>query len=38
MDFNTDHINLLLILDFPLVPYIKMMGFSMVVTIAFKDN
>lgn len=38
MDFNTDHINLLLILDFPLVPYIKMMGFSVVVTIAFKDN
>lgn len=38
MDFNTDHINLLLILDFSLVPYMKLMGFSVVVTIAFKEN
>lgn len=38
MDLNTDHINLLLILDFPLVPYTKTMGFSVVVTIAFKEN
>lgn len=37
MGFNTD-INLLLILVFPLAPYIKMMGFSVVVTIAFKQN
>lgn len=38
MGFNTDHTNLLLILVFLLVPYIKMMGFSVVVMVAFKEN
>lgn len=38
MGFNFKHINLLLILVFPLVPYIKTIGFSVVGTIAFKEN
>lgn len=38
MGFNFNHLNLLLILVFPLVPYIKTMSFSVVGTIAFKEN
>lgn len=38
MGFNFNHINLLLILVFPLAPYIKTMSFSVVGTIAFKEN
>lgn len=38
MDFNVECINLLLILVFPLVPYIKMVFFSVVGTTAFKEN
>lgn len=38
MDFNVEYINLLLILVFPLVPYIKIMCFSVVGTTAFKEN
>lgn len=38
MDFNVEYIDLLLILVFPLVPYIKMVCFSVVGTIAFKEN
>lgn len=36
MGFNVDYINLLLILVFPLVSYIKM-SFSVVGTVAFKE-
>lgn len=38
MGFNFNRINLLLILVFPVVPYIKTMSFSVVGTIAFKEN
>lgn len=38
MGFNFNHINLLLILVFPIVPYIKMMNFSVVGITAFKEN
>lgn len=38
MDFNFNYINLLLILVFPLFPYIKTMSFSVVGIITFKEN
>lgn len=38
VDFHVEHINLLLILVFPLVPYIKMVCFSVVGTTAFQEN
>lgn len=38
MSFNVDHISVLLILVFPLIPYIKMMSFSVVGTITIKQN
>lgn len=38
MDLNAEYINLLLILVFPLVTYIKMVCFSVAGTTAFKEN
>lgn len=38
MSFNVDQISVLLILLFPLIPYIKMMSFSVVGTITIKQN